>query len=103
MNERVFRFYSCFDQIFFFFGMVHSGHLMNGRQATTPRSLSRNRLIFSFHMFFSLHFEVELKCLYKYVNGAMLSLSTAISFGWLEESSRKECSLALKSRDTLSA
>ena len=90
-------------RFFFFFGMVHSGHLMNGRQATTPRSLSRNCLIFSFHMFFSLHFEVELKCLYKYVNGAMISLSTAISFGWLEESSRKECSLALKSRDTLSA
>ena len=82
MNERVFRLYSCCDQIFFFFFcIVDSGYLMNGRQATTPRSPSRNCLIFSFHMFLSLHFEVELKCLYKYMNGVMISLSTAISCG----------------------
>lgn len=95
MNERVFRLYSCFDQIFFFFffGMVHSGHLMNGRQATTPRSLSRNCLIFSFHMFFSLHFEVELKCLYKYVNGVMISLSTAIALDGLRRVAGKSVAL----------
>ena len=59
--------------------------------------------MFSFHMFLSLHLEVERKCLYKYMNGVMISLFTAISCGWLEESSRKECSLALKSGDTLPA
>ena len=44
-------------------------------------------------MFFSLHFEVELKCLYKYVNGVMISLSTAIALDGLRRVAGKSVAL----------
>lgn len=40
--------------------IIDSGHLMDGRETTPPRSLSRNCLIFSFHMFLACILELNL-------------------------------------------